>query len=83
MAAWTTQRAGNFSVPSDNVASPWHDAGAQTALAAIPDPGDTIDNTGGYALVYDLRLMGASDAADQGVVLRHTVLLKRRYGPGT
>jgi hypothetical protein len=44
--AWTSQRAGSWTVLSGNAASPWHDGGPQTAANTYPgagtNPGDTV-----------------------------------------
>jgi len=44
--AWSAQRNGDWSVTSDNGVSPWHDGGAQTARASIPQDTDTVDLAG-------------------------------------
>jgi hypothetical protein len=41
---WTSQRTGNWNLPSDNASSPWHDGSTQTARARYPDnPGADRD----------------------------------------
>jgi hypothetical protein len=52
MGTWTAQRAGNWSVTSDNGASPWSDGGAQTALSAIPAAGDDVA-LAGFVVTWD------------------------------
>ena len=56
MSTWAVQQAGTFNVASSVAASPWYDGGAQTALASIPQSGDTITNTGGFALTFTVDL---------------------------
>lgn len=52
--AWTSQRSGNHNIASDDPASPWHDAGAQTALARYPNSSggnfDTVTIANGHTV---------------------------------
>lgn len=41
---WTTQRTGDWSLASNNASSPWHDGGAQTALARTPGSSSNASN---------------------------------------
>jgi hypothetical protein len=61
MAVWASQRSGLWSRTSDNADSPWHDGGAQTALAAIPANTDsvTIANTHDVEFDTDQSLFAA------------------------
>jgi hypothetical protein len=34
--SWTSQRAGNWSLPSNNVSSPWYDNGTQSGYTTYP-----------------------------------------------
>jgi hypothetical protein len=68
MATWAVQRAGNFARTSDNADSPWHDGGAQTALASIPQVGDTITNAGAFTLSFDIDLPAVTSVLDSDTV---------------
>lgn len=68
MATWAAQRAGSFATVSSNPASPWHDGGAQTALASIPQAGDTITNAGGFQLTFNIDLPAVTSVLDSDTV---------------
>jgi hypothetical protein len=68
MATWAVQQAGNFATPSDNAASPWYDGGAQTALASIPQVGDTITNAGAFNLTFNIDLPAVTSVLDSDTV---------------
>lgn len=68
MAVWAVQQAGSFARSSQNVDSPWYDAGAQTALASIPQPGDTITNAGAFTLTFDIDLPAVASVLDSDTV---------------
>lgn len=68
MATWAVQQAGNFATPSDNAASPWYDGGAQTALADIPQVGDTITNAGAFDLTFNIDLPAVTSVLDTDTV---------------
>lgn len=68
MATWAMQRAGNFATASDNALSPWHDGGAQTALASIPQPNDTITNAGAFDLTFDIDMPAVTSVLDTDTV---------------
>jgi len=68
MATWAAQRAGNFATVSSDPASPWHDAGAQTALASIPAVGDTITNVGAFALTFNIDLPAVTSVLDSDTI---------------
>lgn len=68
MATWAAQQAGTFNVASDVAASPWYDGGAQTALASIPQSGDTITNAGAFSLTFTIDLPGVANVLDSDTV---------------
>ena len=68
MSTWAVQQAGTFNVASDEAASPWYDGGAQTALASIPQNGDTITNAGAFSLTFTVDLPDAANVLDDDTV---------------
>jgi hypothetical protein len=60
---WTTQRSGNWSVPSNIASSPWYDGSTQTALARTPGSASNANN--------DLVILanGWTLTADQSVTI--------------
>ena len=68
MSVWSVQQAGTFNVASDEAASPWYDGGAQTALASIPQNGDTITNAGAFSLTFTVDLPDAANVLDDDTV---------------
>ncbi len=68
MAVWAVQRVGNWATVSSNPASPWHDGGAQTALASIPAVGDTITNAGAFNLTFDADIPAVTSVLDSDTV---------------
>ena len=68
MATWAVQQTGNFATTSDNAGSPWYDGGAQTALASIPQPGDTITNAGAFSLTFDIDIPAVASVLDSDTV---------------
>jgi hypothetical protein len=78
---WAVQQAGSFSVTSDNASSPWYDGAAQTAMATIPQSGDTITNAGAFTLTYDMDATGRPPDPDQYLIISGEVTPRRRYGP--
>ena len=68
MATWAVQQAGTFNVASDVAASPWYDAGVQSALASIPQSGDTITNAGAFSLTFTVDLPDAANVLDDDTV---------------
>lgn len=67
MASYTNFRTGDVNVNSSNPISPWYDGGTQSALNAIPGPGDTITLANGYSLtvpsgyMWDIGLDSGAD----------------------
>ena len=68
MATWSVIQAGTFNVASDVAASPWFDGAAQSALASIPQVGDTITNAGAYSLTFTIDLPDAANVLDSDTV---------------
>ena len=68
MATWSVIQAGTFNVASDVAASPWFDGAAQSALASIPQVGDTITNAGAYSLTFTVDLPDAANVLDSDTV---------------
>ena len=68
MSVWSVQRAGNFYLISSDPLSPWFDAGVQSALASIPQNGDTITNAGAYSLTFTIDLPDAANVLDADTV---------------
>lgn len=68
MATWAVQRAGSFATVSSDPASPWHDGGAQTALASIPQPGDTLTNAGAFDLTFNIDVPAVASVLDSDTV---------------
>lgn len=48
--AYTSQRTGNWNVPSGTSSSPWYDGGTQTGYNAVPGSGDTATITTGVTV---------------------------------
>lgn len=73
-ADWESQQSGDWSRTSDNADSPWYDNGAQTALADIPDDGESFDINNGHTVVFDVDESGfvaghtASSVSDGGIL---------------
>jgi hypothetical protein len=68
MSVWAVQQAGNFARSSENADSPWYDGGAQSALASIPQVGDTITNAGAFNLTFDIDLPAVTSVLDSDTV---------------
>ena len=61
MAAWTSQRSGNWSVPSNDPSSPWYDGGTQTGRASIPQNNDSVTIASGHSVCFDVNQSGFTD----------------------
>lgn len=81
MAAWTSQRTGNWNLISSNAASPWHDGGSQTALARIPGDtaSDSVTIASGHTVTFDYTNANALT----GLVVTGTLQLCRTAGTYT
>ena len=72
--AWTSQRSGHWSIPSNDVTSPWHDGGVQTARSGIPADTDTGTVAAGHTIQFNTDTsgfatgLGAWSVASTGVL---------------